>query len=288
MSIETAGFAHVNLNCSALERSRPFFERALGLRSLVHTNPQPQDCSAFGLTVPGQWDAWMLGHTEAGAGCALDLLEWLRPRPLAAPAAPSGGLGFAGLGFEVPDLGAALARSAEAGGRAIAGEEPRGARVLDPDGVPLWLRQGSRSRLACVHVGCSDLERSLRFYDEVLGLKAVRDPQSAPGADAWLALPGDTSGFRVALSAWRAAERPRPAAKEPHQIGLFRMALLSADVTRAHAELRALGVPGLSAPADLDLGPACPAPGCRALFFRDPDGACLELIEVRAPAAGSP
>jgi catechol 2,3-dioxygenase-like lactoylglutathione lyase family enzyme len=256
MSIETSGFAHVNLNCTSLQRSKPFYEQALGLRALVHTNPGAQDCSAFGMDVPGQWDAWMLGHTEPGAGIALDLLEWLQPRPLPGPRADA--LGFASLGFEVPDLD---------------GERT----LLDPDGFPLELRRGDRSRLCFVRVRCRDLERSLRFYSEVLGLKRVSNGEAA------LALPGDTSGFQVVLEPWQGAADPAPAAREPHRIGLFRMAFVVRDIEREHAELRRLGVSGLSPVADLDLGPACPAPRCKAVFFRDPDGACLELIEVPAP-----
>jgi catechol 2,3-dioxygenase-like lactoylglutathione lyase family enzyme len=255
MSIETSGFAHVNLNCTSLARSKPFFEQAFGLRALVHTTPGPQDCSAFGMDVPGPWDAWMLGHTEPGAGIALDLLEWLQPRPLPGPHA--GALGFASLTFEVPGLD---------------GERTR----LDPDGFPLVLKRGSRNRLASVAVVCRDLERSLRFYEEVLGLKRVSN------GDGALALPGDASGFRVQLSPWRGAGEPAPAALEPHRIGLFRMAFVVSDIERQHAELRRLGVSGLSPVADLHLGPDCPAPRCRAVFFRDPSGACLELIEVPA------
>ena len=298
MSIETAGFAHVNLNCSALARSKRFYEHALGLRALVHTDPAPQDCSAFGLSEPGQWDAWMLGHTEAGAGCALDLLEWLRPRPLPAP--PRYALGFANLGFDVPDLDAARGRIQEGWGSAFvgpvvgagytfAGETKRSFATEDPDGQTLYVQEGERSRLAFVRVHCSETERSLAFYTDVLGLKVVAEN---PGRTT-LALPAEASGFRVELF-WfpaKADDRggpglPLPARAEANRLGLFRMAFLCPDVARAHAELRGLGVAGLSAPADIDLGPACPAPRCRALFFRDPDGACLELIEV--PAAGSP
>jgi catechol 2,3-dioxygenase-like lactoylglutathione lyase family enzyme len=302
MPLDVAGFAHVNLNCADLARSRRFYEDAFGLRAVVHTNPEPQDCSAFGLSEPGQWDAWMLTHEGIPAGCAIDLLEWRRPRPVGAPDAEPGRLGLRALGFEVPDLDVARARIATLGGRAsapeaqlaLAGAKP--ARVcagLDPDGVPLWLRAASRPRLAFVELACSDLERSLGFLREVLGMESAspQETESVPGAGLgleaparWsaeaLALPGDPEGFRVALTRWeRPAPHGRPPA-EPHRLGLYRMALLVRDLDRSHRELRSLGVAGLTAPVSLELGPACPAPRCRALFFRDPDGACLELIEV--------
>jgi len=311
MALEIAGFAHVNLNCSDLARSRRFYEQALGLRAVVHTNPEPQDCRAFGLEEPGQWDAWMLAHAEISSGCAIDLLEWLRPRPVGAPDAAPGRLGLRALGFDVPDLDAARTRIVTAGGRAdgceaqaaLAGAKPaRVCAALDPDGVPLWLREASRPRLAFVELSVSELERSLAFLREVLGMKASspRETGTLPGpclgleaAAAWsveaLGLPGEPEGFRVALTRWeRPAPHGRPAA-EPHHLGLYRMALLVRDLDRSHRELRGLGVAGLTAPVSLDLGPACPAPSCRALFFRDPDGACLELIEVpESPPGATP
>jgi catechol 2,3-dioxygenase-like lactoylglutathione lyase family enzyme len=290
MPIAITGFAHVNLNCAGLPRSKRFYEHALGLRALVHTDPAPQDCSAFGLSEPGQWDAWMLGYAEPASGIALDLLQWLRPRPL--PALPSPSLGFTSLGFDVPDLDAAIGRIEEAGGHAVdrpdlltTGE--RTLAVRDPDGQRIEVREASRGRMASVNVLCSQLERSLAFYSEVLGMK---DVDRFAERSAALALPGDASGFRVELTWARktASNDPAPARSEANRLGLFRMAFLCPDVARAHAELQALGVPGLSAVADLDLGPSCPAPGCRAVFFRDPDGACLELIEVPSTPTQAP
>lgn len=303
MPIAVAGFAHVNLNCRDLSRARRAYEEALGLQALVHTNPAPQDCSAFGLREPAQWDAWMLSHVDlATPGCALDLLQWLRPAPLPRPAATPGQLGLRALGFEVPDLEGARARLVACGGRAGAPAKAPATGTLrcaawDSEGAPLWIQEGPQTRLAFVELGCSDLERSMRFYAEVLGFEARTPPlaESVPGAwlearedGAWrqalIGLPGDLGGFRVALTRW---ERPAPhggASAEPHRLGLYRMALLASDLERRHAELRGLGVPDLVAPVWLDLGPACPAPRCRALFFRDPDGACLELIEVPASA----
>lgn len=299
MPIEVAAFAHVNLNCRELAPARRFYEQALGLSAWVHTNPAPQDCSAFGLDEPGQWDAWMLSQAEMGAGGALDLLEWLRPRPLPASEPAPGRLGLRALGFEVTDLAAARERVTACGGRVAEAAGPLCA-ASDPEGTALWLRQGSRARLAFVELSCSELERSLRFFREVLGLEAgIPRSERLPGAGvgrrgeiAWravsLGIAGQPDGFRVELTQWQQpAAHGRPSA-EANRLGLFRMALLVRDIERCHAELKGLGIAQLSAPALLDLGPACPAPSCHALFFRDPDGACLELIEVPANPASSP
>jgi catechol 2,3-dioxygenase-like lactoylglutathione lyase family enzyme len=299
MPVGVAGFAHVNLNCREVARARRAYEQTLGLQALVHTNPAPQDCGAFGLREPGQWDAWMLSHVDlATPGCALDLLQWLRPAPLPRAGGAPGQLGLRALGFEVPDLEGARARLAACGGRSAAPAKSPQTSALrcaawDPESQPFWLEEGPQARLAFVELSCADLERSLRFYAEVLGLEARTpvDPEPVPGAwleapedgrwrQARLGLPRDAGGFEVALTQWqRPAPHGRPSG-EPHRLGLYRMALLAADLDRCHAELRGLGVADLVAPVWLDLGPACPAPQVRALFFRDPDGTCLEIIEV--------
>jgi hypothetical protein len=56
------------------------------------------------------------------------------------------------------------------------------------------------------------------------------------------------------------------------------MAFLVADAHQAHAELLGLGVDA-PAPVFLDMGPEIPVDGVWAVFFRDPDGACLEFIQ---------
>jgi catechol 2,3-dioxygenase-like lactoylglutathione lyase family enzyme len=52
----------------------------------------------------------------------------------------------------------------------------------------------------------------------------------------------------------------------------------------AHAELVRAGVT-TSPPVWLELGPEVPVPGLWALFLRDPDGTCLELIQRPEPRA---
>jgi catechol 2,3-dioxygenase-like lactoylglutathione lyase family enzyme len=140
---------------------------------------------------------------------------------------------------------------------------------------------------------CSDLERSIEWYESTLGLRIV-DRESdvrAPGASfgapgdavrdaARLDLPARPGTYAIRLERWRspaAAARPRAVA---NQLGPFRIAFLVADVHAWHAELVRLGVPCTGAPVWLDMGPEIPIDGLWAMFFFDPDGACLELIQV--------
>jgi hypothetical protein len=57
------------------------------------------------------------------------------------------------------------------------------------------------------------------------------------------------------------------------------MALMVASAEESCAELDRLGVDH-SGPCWLEMGPEIPIDGLYAVFFRDPDGTCLELIET--------
>ena len=69
-----------------------------------------------------------------------------------------------------------------------------------------------------------------------------------------------------------------------NQLGLFRMAFLVEDARAGHAELLRRGVE-TGEPVWLDMGPDVPVDGLWAVFFRDPDGTCLELIQTPTVAA---
>src|SRR5688572_4353841 len=68
MAVPALGVVHVNVNCSELSRSLPFYERLIGLRPLVHTNPPPQDGAGFGLAGEVQWDAHLLYDARGPLG----------------------------------------------------------------------------------------------------------------------------------------------------------------------------------------------------------------------------
>jgi catechol 2,3-dioxygenase-like lactoylglutathione lyase family enzyme len=141
-----------------------------------------------------------------------------------------------------------------------------------------------------VNINCSDIARSHEWYERVLGLKTIG--RSAPGPvpgtlfglpediewDARFLLPPEGGQLAIDLLEWK---RPTPVgapATRANQLGIFRMAFLVADAHEAHAELLALGVDA-PAPVFLDMGPEIPVDGVWAVFFRDPDGACLEFIQ---------
>jgi glyoxylase I family protein len=328
MALPIVSTVHVNANCSDLARSLAFYRDLVGLAPLSHTKPVPQDGSGFGLPGRVQWDAHLL-HDERGlAGPAIDLLEWQQPRPTGRPPRAANQLGFYRLCLAHPDLDALHARFTAAGVRTAS--EPvempldpaSGLRVrffcaFDPDGTCVEFieqpPQGGRLeepadaqraegerrrapaeaglRLLHVNVNCRDLDRSSRWYQDVLGLAplmARSQPGDVDGAGLgfpgkcrfradFLALPGRPD-LIVDLLEWLDPAPVGAPAASANQLGYFRLAYLVEDARACCAELDRLGV-AHSGPCWLDMGPDVPIDGLHAVFFRDPDGACVELIE---------
>lgn len=98
---------HVNVNCSDLDVSKPFYER-LGFQSVLDL-PTGGDASlARGLDLPdcdGRATIMML-DPEQPRQTRLDLLEWTQPRDPAPPYEHLGRLGIARLALRSTDLAA--------------------------------------------------------------------------------------------------------------------------------------------------------------------------------------
>ena len=304
MQVGSLSFFHVNVNCSNLERSLGFYGDLVGLEKMVRTRPeQPQPGDAFGLAEV-QWDAWIMSGDDAFGGVVLDLLEWKVPPPSGSPPASLAELGFGPLCILSDDLAGLHQRLSEAGhdvwsppGRlGLGGNGTADAEMFmcsDPDGTAVLFVEGDSTRLASVNVNCSDLEQSRRFYCDVLGLGArtcARRAESLPGAGlrvegavTWDALSvgavtDSASGFVVDLVEWIKPHAGGSGRRQANELGIFRIALLTGDIDRDYAALIDSGVSCHSPPAELEMGPGLPS-DLRALFFEDPDGTCIELIE---------
>jgi catechol 2,3-dioxygenase-like lactoylglutathione lyase family enzyme len=116
--------------------------------------------------------------------------------------------------------------------------------------MPVQVKPGPPGLLG-VTIGCTDIDRSRRFYEEIVELGDFVDLVPAEG------------------------EAP-PAA---NTLGAWRMALATEDIDADVSQLRARGVSCLSEPAEMEMGPGLPA--LRFVLFPDPDGTMLELIERR-------
>jgi len=303
MALPLLSVVHVNVNCSDLARSLRFYRDTVGLAPLSHTSPLPQDGAGFGLPGQVRWDAWLLHDARGLAGPAVDLLEWKQPLPSGRPYAEANHLGMFRLCLTAPDVAALHARLVAAGVPCLAppvsvpidpaaGLSVRFFCSRDPDGTAIeFIEAPGPVRLLHVNVNCSDLATSAAWYRRVLGLapigRSCPGPVEGtgfalPGKVEWsaefLAIPGQENPFVIDLLEWK---QPRPIGR-PHasanHLGLFRLAFLVDDARACHAELAREGVE-TSPPVWLEMGPEVPIDGLWAVFFRDPDGTCLELIE---------
>ncbi|MFC3079641.1 VOC family protein [Phenylobacterium terrae] len=119
-------------------------------------------------------------------------------------------------------------------------------------------------RAAGVGLNVADLERSKRFYTEVLGFKvAARVPASGEAVEYLLGLNGDLRGDTLVVL--RKVEKVDPAAA-----GFGRLVLTVPDGRKLAERAAAAGYP-----------PARIADGTN--FVRDPDGYTVELYQRPAP-----
>ncbi len=109
-----------------------------------------------------------------------------------------------------------------------------------------------------------DLERSLRFYDEALGLRPVREKNAADGSFKLVYLGDGVSDFTLELT-WL---RDRT---EPYDLGEqeYHLAFVTEDMEAAHAKHAAMGCICFENPA---MG---------IYFLEDPDGYWIEIVPDR-------
>lgn len=109
-----------------------------------------------------------------------------------------------------------------------------------------------------------DLERSLRFYDEALGLKPVREKNAEDGSFKIVFLGDGVTGFQLELT-WM-TER-----KEPYDLGEqeYHLAVKTEDMEAAHRLHEQMGCICFENPK---MG---------IYFIEDPDGYWIEIIPIR-------
>ena len=134
-------------------------------------------------------------------------------------------------------------------------------------------------------VSCADLDRSLRFYGELLGL-SLRARGEAEGAEfevsgiseprvrwADLLLPG---GHVLELIEY-VRPRGQPARSSPNDPGATHISLRVADADAAHRRLREAAVPVRGEPVTIETTGAWR--GARVFYCADPDGVTIEVIQ---------
>jgi catechol 2,3-dioxygenase-like lactoylglutathione lyase family enzyme len=141
------------------------------------------------------------------------------------------------------------------------------------------------------HVGItvSNLERSIAFYHGVLGLELAQEPSPIfddPGLGACVGVPGAALrqiSFKVGetstLELLEYANPPSPIERPMpnNAIGAAHAALLVEDIHAKKRELEERGVTFLSDVNVVDEGVLA---GWRWVYFLDPDGMSIELVQV--------
>ena len=143
------------------------------------------------------------------------------------------------------------------------------------------------------HVGItvSDLDRSVEFYHDFLGLAFVVPPTPwfegdhlarglgvAPPVALRVALfevGGGATWFEILQ--YRTPPSTTRQALPQSDIGAAHVAFHVDDIASTYAELTSKGVPFNSEPNTVDDGPLA---GWRWAYFKDPDGHTMELVEV--------
>lgn len=138
------------------------------------------------------------------------------------------------------------------------------------------------------HTGLTvrDLDRSLGFYRDLLGMQVLFEQEKKGGylaeivgyqgahvRMAHLAFPG--GGHRVELFQFLEPE-PRGGPGEPRDVGITHVCLALEDLGALHGRLREAGVEFYSDPVRVDTGANA---GGSGVYLRDPDGITLELFQ---------
>ncbi len=137
-------------------------------------------------------------------------------------------------------------------------------------------------------ISVSDMDRSVKFYGDLLGLVPVLDLDVAdqPGLDRVVGMVGvvgrvvflDAGDTRLELWHYATPEgSPVPDNHRPADLGVSHVAFEVDDLDDIHRRLVGAGVSVTTPPEDLGIH--------RTLYARGPDGEYLELLEDRSDLA---
>jgi catechol 2,3-dioxygenase len=125
------------------------------------------------------------------------------------------------------------------------------------------------TRIGHVHLKVADLERSIAFYRDVIGLEVMQ----RYGAQAAFLSAGGYH-HHLGLNTWDSAGGPRP---PRNAVGLYHTAFLYPDRPTLARALRRVLEAGVEIEGAADHGVS------EAIYFSDPDGNGIELYRDRAP-----
>ena len=146
-----------------------------------------------------------------------------------------------------------------------------------------------------IAIGVRDLERSLAFYCDVLGMTVIRDAVNEPPADQLYAPDvgstrrrevmlrmdgneGESYGDRLFLALSQSDELAANAPLDLGQIGIHHVGFWVDDIPALVERLRAAGIEPVSVKDTVGTGYGeSPDQRMRAMFVKDPDGTILQF-----------
>jgi catechol 2,3-dioxygenase-like lactoylglutathione lyase family enzyme len=146
------------------------------------------------------------------------------------------------------------------------------------------------------HTGitCSDLDRSIAFYRDVLGFPVTEKRRTGgPLMEQVTGVPGavidiayvDAPGHRIELLCYAAPEDRRPSTLRPCDPGFLHLSFDVEDIEGVIDAVRPHGYEPVNPVATVTEGPG---KGLRGIYTRDPDGVVLEFLERPPDPAGPP
>ncbi len=130
----------------------------------------------------------------------------------------------------------------------------------------------------------SDLEKSLRFYSDLLGFKVKFETErSGPVTETIIGIPGvrikigmlSLNDFSLEFIQYIVPVGEKLDLKT-NNVGCAHLAFYVEDIEKVHKSLLDKGVRFKSAPKEIKEGPLA---GWKAAYFYDPDGITLELMQ---------
>jgi catechol 2,3-dioxygenase-like lactoylglutathione lyase family enzyme len=299
MAIPVQHIIHINLNCSDNMASKRMIEEFIGLSGAFHLKAEPQDGGGIGLGRVIQWDGWMMLDHRSIAAAGIDMLEWLNPVSTEGPYKEPNNLGFTRLAVFVPDLDGVYQKMTDEGIKCFSKpvmSETMGRRFFcctNHDGTVFELveREGA-VEMGYVNISSKSLVRSKEWYEKMLGFRQDHGPVVETQAGEVLGLDekyktesvcmhlvGREDHCGINLQEWIS---PKPVGKpygSANNLGFYRLAFAVDSAQECYEELKSMGVDCPYPPISLDMGPDIPVDDLWALFFFDPDGICVELIQ---------
>lgn len=294
-----AGAAHVhsllhcNINSTDLSKAAAFYEGLLGQVVGMRTTPEPVDGASLGLEGQSTTLVWFFYDARGPRSApAIELMDWLDPRPVGTAPAELHHAGLAAVGYVVPSLDDLRSQAVAAGYRVAAdGEWPLGPavqpvlRLLDADGVSVELREDPEHQVTSplfshLRLSVRDLDASVRWYGLIGFQPADRhdEVKVEEGAVSIASLrPAADPSLSLELTAWSTPEVTGSPIGPANHVGIYRIALAVDDVAAARAELGGL-LPDVPEPIWVPL-PGTRLGGVTVLFLKDPDGVVVELVE---------